>query len=291
MITLNSPGLYLLGNEKQVQVSIEEFLLVLFHSPSSSSSGLVLEHSEDHSSDFLAEIKELYQKYSNLPDVDSALIKVKIFGTKPQNTHLVLALRNWLNRNQIAIIASDFGKVLYGPAIIDCKSGKVGIEGPSDQKNRITLLSTGTMRNRFKKQEAQSKILILSENDNTRILAKQAIEEEISWEAHCPKDLSLSSLKNVMSEIIFSAIIVSDDFNMEPTVLEYLLDHNKKCPSLVFGYLGAQLPVWATSNMKHLPPLEPYLIPRFKKIIRHCLSEVLFSKTSELMNFPQRRKA
>lgn len=291
MIKLTSSGLYLLGPDKNVQVSLDEFLLVLFHSPSSSSSGLVLEQSKDHTTDFLKEIKELYQKYSNLPDVDPALIKVKVFGTKPQNGHLVSALRNWLNQNQIPIISSDFGKNLRGLALVDCKSGKLGIEGPGNREKKISILSTGTLRNRLKNHGSHAKILMLSHYSNTRILAKQAIEEEVLWEAHCPEDLSLNSLTEVLSSFKFSALIISNDFSQDSKIQELLLDYIQNEPNVVVGFIGAQLPHWAPQKTKLLPPLEPYLIPRFKKILGHCFSEILFSETSEMISFPQKRKA
>lgn len=291
MLKLSSPGLYLLGPDKNVQVSLDEFLLVLFHSPSSSSSGLVLEHSQDHTTDFLAEIKELYQKYSNLPDVDPALIKVKIFGTKPQNGHLVSALRNWLTRNQIPIVSSDFGKELRGFAQVDCKIGKLGIEGPGNPERKVSILSTGTLRNRFHNHESSVKILVLSHNSNTRILAKQAIEEEVLWEAHCPENLSLSSLTEILSEFKFSALIISNDFSQDTKIQDLLLDYIQNEPKVVLGCIGAQLPHWTPKKTKLLPPLEPYLIPRFKKILRHCFSEILFSETSEMISFPQKKKA
>jgi len=291
MLKLVSPGVYLFGAGKKVQVSTADFLVVLFHSPSSQSSGFVLEQSDEHRSDFLSELTELYHKYSELPDVDPALIKVKVMGAQAPFGPLMVSLRSWLSRHQIPVITNDFGRSLKGMALIDCSSGKIGIQFSPGRVNPATLLSSGTARNRNPRFIPSFNILILSKNPNNRILAKQAIEEEMSWQAHCPIDFSINALEGVFNTLKFSALILTDDFIGDEEVSRWALESSKRNPKLILGFVGSKLPVWGTPQMRLLPPLEPYLISRFKKILKKSFADLLFSETSDTFTFPKKRKA
>jgi len=291
MLKLVSPGIYLFGAGKKVQVSTADFLVVLFHSPSSQSSGLFLEQSAEHRSDFLSELNELYLRYSKLPDVDPALIKVKILGAQPQFSPLMVTLRSWLNRHQVPVITNDFGRALKGMALIDCSSGKMGIRFSSGRIDQATLLSSGTARNRNPQFTPSFNILVLSKNPNNRILAKQAIEEEMSWQAHCPIDFGIKALDEVFNKLKFSALIFTDDFISDEEISEWVLERVKRNPKLILGCMGSKLPVWATLQTRLLPPLEPYLISQFKKILKKSFADLLFSDTSDTLAFPKKRKA
>lgn len=291
MLRLLSPGIYLFCAGKKVEVSTSDFLVVLFHSPSSQSTGIVLEQPEEHSSDFISELTDLYQRYSKLPDVDPALIKVKILGAQPQFSPLLVTLLSWLNRHQVPVIANDFGRALKGLAIIDCSTGKMGIRFPSGNLGQVSLLSVGTARNRHSHFHSSLNILVLSKNPNYRILAKQAIEEEMSWQALCPKDLTTKFLEGLFKKSKVSALVITDDLINDPKVPPWVLEKAKKNPKLILGFLGSKLPSWATPQMRLLPPLEPYLIPRFKKILKQSFADLLFSETSHTIAFPKKRKA
>jgi len=291
MLKLNSPGLYLLGKGKTVQVATDDFLIILFHSPSSDSSALMLEKSDEHREDFLTKLQEMFTKYSQLADVDPALIKVKIFGAKPQYTSLMSILRKWLAKNEIPIVASDFGKNLRGLATIDCSAGKIGIQCSFERTEGASLLSTGTAKGRHHSSRTTATMIVLSHSSVTRILAKQSIEEEPSWQAHCPTDLSRVGLTQALNRKNFSALILADDIAKNETVRDLIIETQSENPDVVFAWIGSSLPDWATPNMKLLPPLEPFLIPRFKKMLKQSLADILFSKTSQTLSFPRKRKA
>lgn len=289
LIKLTSAGLYLLGNGKRVQVSTDHCLVIVFHSPSSSSSAIILEEASEHRSDFIEAVTDIFQKYSSLSDVDSALIKAKVFGTKPHFSPLMSSLNKWLAHHRVPIVASDFGKAFYGQAIIDCSTGKIGFQFNAQQKQ--SLLSSGTARDRRPSAESKVKILILSRNPVYQTLVRQAIEEDDCWKAHSLSVVSKKTIDQALKDFGFSAIILTDEFTTDPSIEQTVLALSKNYPDMIIGWIGRELPQWEIKNIKHLPPLEPYLIPRFKKILKQSLSQVFFSKTSQTFLFSPKARA
>ncbi|MFM8270125.1 MAG: hypothetical protein ACKN9V_08055, partial [Pseudomonadota bacterium] len=181
---LTQSGVYLLTRPKKVSVSLEDFLVITLHSPSSASTALILQTTVEHRTDFINQLETVYQKYASLTDVDSNLIQSKIFGARDKFSTLLTTLRSWLKKNHIPVIASDLGRSLPGKLVLDSSTGRVGVQYEKDNWDRLgSLLSTGTARDRSKTNNLAHQVLVLSKNSVTKTLAQQSIEEEPHWSA------------------------------------------------------------------------------------------------------------
>jgi hypothetical protein len=67
---------------------------------------------------------------------------------------------------------------------------------------------------------------------------------------------------------------------------------NEKNPSIQFRWVGAELPKLDENiELKLVPPLDPILLPEFKKKLRQAIFDSELSTTSETLTFPTKRKA
>lgn len=288
--SIKNPGIYLFSREKTIQASIRDSLLVTFHSPSSTSTGIVIQGNLEHRRDFLDKLETLFEKYKNLPDVDGALIRCKVFGRAEKNGPLLLTLKNWLQRHHLPVVASDLSRALPGEVAIDCANGKVGVQYLHRTENLAAyFLSTGTARDRSPQQKPAFNILVLTEIASSRILIKQTIEELNDCSASCP----LLTKNGISSELMaseWSAIVITDELKNNLPVLRQVANLQEKNPELPVRWVGAFLPkLDSITNLKLVPPLEPVLIPHFKKMLQQALADSDFSKTSETFKFSGRK--
>jgi len=277
-------GTYLFSKRKDVALSLKDHLLITLHSPSSSSTAVILQEMTEHRSDFIKKLDWLLEKYSALNDVDASLIQTKIFGSMNQFASLFPTLKAWLQRTKIPVAASQLGTSLPSEVVLDASKGKVGLRFPFERPNEMLgLLSTGTARNRVSSPKTSVFVTILSLSSVTRTLAKQCIEEEPSWEALCPTPKDADSLRAALKEQSSSVIILGDDLQTKPKLVNVIAQHIEKNPKVNVGWVGSHLPKEITQafpKAKLLPPLEPFLLPHFKKMIKRALQE----SNSALMN-------
>lgn len=290
--TLKDSGLFLFSKDKEVLISIENSILVTFRSPSSSSIGVILHDRIEPRSELIRKLNTLFEKYSSLPDVDPNLIRAKIFGTAEKHTNSLTALKSWLNRHKVPVVATALGRSLPNEVLLICSSGKVGMqyqkEVLSDGNN---FLSTGTARQRDLSNRTQSRILVLSELAVQRALVKQCVEEEPHWEAHCEGDLNLKKLSSLFEKSNWFAVLISNEIREKAELFNWLLAKAETYPKLQFRWIGNELPQEARTlkNWKLLPPLDPVLLPHFKRLLRQALADYQFSETSETLPFPKKK--
>lgn len=289
-ININQSGLYLFSNEREITISLEDFLLVTFHSPSSSSTSVLLQAVTDHRSDLIGKLDNLLDKYSSLPDVDGNLIQAKIFGLATRFAGLLPSLKQWLLKAEIPVVASQLGPHLPMEVLLTPQNGKVGVRfsARGTPTMNFDLLTSGTARNRLLSQETTTRVTTLSLSAVTRALVKQCIEEEPAWEAHCPEITDEKSLQHYLNQHSSPIIIFSDEFKSKPKLLEVVAKHHQKNPKISFGWIGAHIPaeiIQLFPNARLLPPLEPFLIPHFKKMIRRALKDSQFTSSHSAIPF------
>jgi hypothetical protein len=290
---LAQSGVYLISRDKKVSVSLEDFLVITLHSPSSTSTALILQSAGEHRSDFLNQLDKVYEKYASLSDVDSNLIQGKVFGAGNRFSLLLTTLRSWLKRNHIPVVASDLGRALPGELVLDGSSGRIGIQyRKNDWDQGGSLLSTGTARNRSYQSPSSHQVLVLSKSSVVRTLAQQSIEEEAQWSASCPESLDDTTL-STLAKTKWSAIILSDELKTENKIMNALVKYSEANPTVPMAWIGGELPSWKNeiSRLRLLPPLEPFLIPHFKRILKQSMLDSSMSETSETLNFPKRKKS
>ena len=286
---INQAGLYLFSNDREIIISLNDFLMVTFHSPSSSSTSVLLQGVTDHRSDFIGKLESLFEKYSSLPDVDGNLIQAKVFGFGNHFAGLLPSLKQWLMKAEIPVIASQLGSHLPEEVLLTPQNGKVGIRfNPSKTSGDFNLLSTGTARNRSATPEDPTQVTVLSLSAVTRALAKQCIEEEPSWEADCPELSHEKNLQQFLADCKSSLIILSDEVKTKPKLLDVVARHFERNPQIRLGWIGAHIPqeiLTLFPEVKLLPPLEPFLIPHFKKMIKKALRDSLASFSNSPIPF------
>ncbi len=290
---LAQSGVYLISRDKKVSVSLEDFLVITLHSPSSTSTALILQSAGEHRADFLNQLDKVYEKYASLSDVDSNLIQGKVFGAGNRFSLLLTTLRSWLKRNHIPVVASDLGRALPGELVLDGSSGRIGIQyRKNDWDQGGSLLSTGTARNRSYQSPSSHQVLVLSKSSVVRTLAQQSIEEEAQWSASCPESLDDTTL-STLAKTKWSAIILSDELKTENKIMNTLVKYSEANPNVPMAWIGAELPSWKNeiSRLRLLPPLEPFLIPHFKRILKQSMLDSSMSETSETLNFSKRKKS
>jgi len=290
---LSQSGAYLLSRDKKVSVSLEDFLVITLHSPSSSSTALILQGPGEHRTDFLSHLDKIYEKYTSLSDVDANLIQSKVFGAGNRFSVLLTTLKSWLNRNHIPVVASDLGRALPGDLVLEGASGRIGIQyRKSDWSQLGSLLSTGTARNRSQAKTPLHQVLVLSKSPVVRTLAQQSIEEESEWSASCPDSLDEANLSAFLAKTTWAAVIISDELKTETKIMNQVLKYSGAHPTVSFGWIGAELPDWKKnfSKLSLLPPLEPFLIPHFKKILKQSILDSSLSETSETLAFSKRKR-
>lgn len=293
-IQINEPGLYLFGSPKKISVSLKGLLVFTLHSPSSSFTGLVVQSPEEHRGDLLYKLDTLWKKYSTLSDVDANSIQGKIFGEGDKFTSLLLTLKGWLARHKIPVLASNVGKLLPDNLVVDCGSGKVGIQYlKSDLSPSSYLISSGTARLRNDSYPIKAEVIILSSNRVTRTLAKQCVEEQPQWSATAPELFNDAFLKKLKEENRWSVALVFDDLESNPHLSQWIQNLAAFSPSVQFRWIGAQIPYELKSigDFKQLPPLEPVLIPEFKKSLARAVFDSELSSTSETWNFSKKKRA
>lgn len=291
---LSQSGIYLISGNKNVSTSVEDFLVITLHSPSSSTTALILKSTVEHQIDFINQMDTIYQKYSSLEDVDPNLIQSKVFGAADKFTSLLATLKGWLNRNHIPVVASDFGRALPGELIVEGASGRIRLQYHSGSWSKLSsILSTGTARNRSNSAPTSHHVLVLSNNPLVRTLARQSIEEEPNWSASCPENLDDSSISKTLKTGHWSAVIVSDELKNQNKLMDRLLEFGEAHPKLPMAWIGAKLPGSKKEGgrFRLLPPLEPFLIPHFKKILKESIQNSNLSETSETLTFLKRKQA
>jgi hypothetical protein len=290
---ISQSGVYLLSRDKKVSVSLEDFLVITLHSPSSTSTALILQSPGEHRTDFLNQLDKIYEKYASLSDVDSNLIQSKVFGAGNRFTMLLTTLKSWLKRNHIPVVASDLGRALPGELVLEGSSGRIGIQyRKTDWSQWGSLLSTGTARNRASSSPSSHEVLVLSKNSVVRTLAQQSIEEEPQWSAFCPDSLD-DAIHSTLARTRWSAIILSDELKTENKLMNSLVKYSESNPNVPMAWIGGELPSWKSqiSRLRLLPPLEPFLIPHFKRMLKQSMLDSSVSETSETLNFSRRKKS
>ena len=294
LIQINESGIYLFTSPKKLSVSLKKVLIFTMHSPSSSSTGLVVQSPDEHRGDLLYKLDTLWTKYSKLDDVNTELIEGKIFGEGDKFSSLLLSLKGWLQRHEIPVPASNLGKLLPDHLFLDCASGKVGIQYlKNDGEQASHLISSGTARLRNTANPIRAEVLILSTNRVLRTLAKQCVEEQPHWLATAPENFNESFVKNLKEENRWSVVLVFDDLIARPDLVNWLDGISNHNPNVQFRWVGAQIPhpLKQFKNCKLLPPLEPVLLPEFKKNLNHAVFDSELSSTSETWSFPRRKRA
>ncbi|NBX75468.1 MAG: hypothetical protein EBQ92_02860 [Proteobacteria bacterium] len=290
---LSQSGVYLLSRDKKVSVSLEDFLVITLHSPSSTSTALILQSTAEHRADFLNQLDKIYEKYSSLSDVDSNLIQSKVFGAGNRFSILLTTLKSWLKRNHIPVVASDLGRALPGELVLEGASGRIGIQyRKNDLEQWGSLLSTGTARDRSSSSASLHQVLVLSKNPVVRTLAQQSIEEESQWSASCPESLGDSTFSN-LTKTKWAAVVISDELKTENKMMNSLVKYSEANPNVPIAWIGGELPSWKNeiSRLRLLPPMEPFLIPHFKRILKQSILDSSLSETSETFTFSKRKKA
>lgn len=291
--SIHQSGSFIFSKSKPVSISVDNFLLVTFHSSSSSSTGVIVQALFEHRTDFLDKLDTLFEKYSSLPDVDPNRVRTKVFGATSKFNPILTALKGWLDRHQIPVVATDLGRVISSEVVLEPQTGRVGVQyqTPSDLGQSV-FLSEGTARDRKTKQDVQVEILLLSLNASTRTLAKQAIEEQAGWQATCPVEIKFAQIKSLLSKKKWLGLIISDELQTHRDLELFLKDVSKSHQNLPIHWIGAEIPksLRVIPNLKLLPPLEPFLIPQFKKSLQKALMDFKFSSTSETLAFSKKSK-
>ncbi|NBT59942.1 hypothetical protein EBT16_14290, partial [bacterium] len=289
---LTQSGIYLISRNKNISASLNDFLVITLHSPSSSTTALILKNSAEHQADFLNQLDTIYKKYSSLEDVDPNLIQCKVFGTGNKFTPFLATLKLWLNKNGIPVIATDLGRPFPGELVLEGASGRVRIKYQvGTEETPSSILSTGTARNRAQSQATTEPVLVLSRSQVIRTLSRQAIEEDPQWEASCPDKLDSTSLSLFLKKNHWSAVIVSNELKSDSKLMDQILDFATNHPKVCMAWIGAELPDLKKESKRFrlLPPLEPVLIPHFKKILKQSIQASTLSETSETLSFPKRK--
>jgi hypothetical protein len=243
--------------------------------------------------DFLNQLDKIYEKYASLSDVDCNLIQSKVFGAGNRFTLLLTTLKSWLKRNNIPVIASDLGRALPGELVLEGASGRIGIQYRKNDWNQWgSLLSTGTARNRGSSSPPSHAVLVLSKSSVVRTLAQQSIEEEPQLSASCPDSLDDTTLP-ILAKTKWSAIILSDELKTENKIMGSVVKYSEANPNVPIAWIGGELPAWKNqiSRLRLLPPLEPFLIPHFKRQLKRSILDSSVSETSETLNFTQRKQS
>jgi|688.fasta_scaffold64798_4 hypothetical protein len=290
---ITEPGIYLFANPKKVSISLKEKLVFTLHSLSSSSTGILVQSPDEHRGDFLTKLDTLWNKYSSLSDFDSGSIQCKIFGRGEKYTSLLISLKSWLERHQVPVVASNVGKFIPEQVMVDCSSGKVGIQylSPSSQ-DRSLLITEGTARLRNPGSAIHAEVLVLSTVRVSRTLAKQCIEEEPNWQAACPSSFESDFKQYIKEGNRWSVALIFDEMRNHKDLASWMKQLNEKNPSIQFRWVGAELPKLDENiELKLVPPLDPILLPEFKKKLRQAIFDSELSTTSETLTFPTKRKA
>lgn len=292
MTVITEPGIYLFGNPKKVSISLKENLVFTLHSLSSSSTGILVQSPDEHRGDFLNKLDTLWNKYSSLSDVDTGSVQCKIFGRGDKYTSLLISLKSWLERHQIPVIASNVGKLVPQEVVVDCASGKVGIQYLGSQSLEMSLfLTEGTARLRNPVSAIHAEVLVLSTVRVSRTLAKQCIEEEPNWQASCPASFESDFRQILQEDNRWSVVLIFDEMKTHKDLLSWMNQLYQKNPSIQFRWVGGELPKLNENfAVKLVPPLDPILLPEFKKKLRQAIFESELSNTSETLAFPEKRK-
>lgn len=291
--SINQSGSFIFSKSKPICISLDNFLLVTFHSPSSSSTGVIVQALFEHRTDFLNKLDTLFEKYSSLPDVDPNRIRSKVFGATGKFNPILTTLKSWLDRHQIPVVATDLGRVISSEVILEPQTGRVGVQYQTlSDLGQSVFLAEGTARDRKTEQDIQVEILLLSQNASTRTLAKQAIEEQVGWQATCPTEIKFAQFKNLLSKKKWLGLIISDELQTHRELTPFLKDIAKTHLNLPIHWIGADIPksLRDIPNLKLLPPLEPFLTPQFKKSLQKALMDFRFSSTSETLSFSKKSK-
>lgn len=289
---LKDSGVFLFSKEKEILISIQDSLLVTFRSPSSRSVGVILHHSSEPRSELTRKLDALFKKYFSLSDVDSNLIQAKIFGRGEKHSSSLVALKSWLNRHKVPVVASALGRTLPNEVTLICSTGKVGIQYQRDVfQEKIPFLSSGTARQRNPSLSTIGKVLVLSPLPAHQSIIKQCIEEQPLWEAVCQQDFHPKKLSSLFRQASWFAVVISSELQEKPETLDILRAASQEHPKLQFRWIGNEMPKEAASlkNWKLLPPVDPLLLPQFKKLLKQALLDYQFAETSETLLFPRKK--
>jgi hypothetical protein len=188
------------------------------------------------------------------------------------------------------VSATALGKNLPNEVLLNCASGKVGIQYQSPLESKEELfLSTGTARSRTSTNPAQARILVLSSLSSIKALAKQCIEEEPQWEAFC--ESNLKSVHQLFENTKWFAVLVSNELKEDPKWMPLIKEISQANPKIQFRWVGNDCPkeLLNEKNWKTLPPLDPILLPHFKKLLRKAFSDYQYSETSDTLHFPKNK--
>jgi hypothetical protein len=291
-VRLESPGIYLFSAPVQAQISIYRETVVILWVAAKKSAGIAILSPESKVEDLRQTLDGLHHKVTQDLGLKDPKIEVKIFGGSMGGKLALQTALHWVEVTTLPLLSRDTGGDHPRNLTVDCATGGVGITY-ADRTPAELFLTLGTARLRNPLDNVQTEVLVLSKNSVKRTLAKQAIEEQPQWSASTPKNPKEILGKTGKIDFPWSIVLLFDDLEEDAACLKWITKMSAQYPSVQFRWVGGSLPSFAKKVpfLKHLPPVEPVLMPEFKRKIQRALFEHLSSDTSDIIKFPKRRRA
>lgn len=288
---LDKTGAFLFKAPTQVSMLLNRELAIVFCLPKKEVCGIALFDPEQNIKELNQSLETLYQKMIDTYAADPSQLQIKIFGLRNGLRSVIEATLDWLEGNHLKVVAQDLGANATRKVLVNCQTGMVGVNYAEGTTQPMHWIAEGSARNRNPMDSINAEVLILTENAVKRTLAKQAIEEERHWTAATPKNPTDIISKKTVSDFPWSVVLIFDDMDDYNPIEAWISRLHLTFPAVQIRWVGATIPAQlkrAFPELKQLPPLEPALLPEFKKKLKSAVFDHATSETSTLI--PIKRK-
>lgn len=289
MIQLETPGIYLFGPTTKVQCVLEQQTAVVLYIAPKQSCGIALLSLDSKVSETKQLLANLVEKIKKDLRIDDPRIEAKVFGGARGGRMTLQTAVHWLKANGLNIKVQETGGGQTRKMVVECSTGRVGISY-AEPTLEAPFLTLGTARLRNPGGMIHTEILVLTGSPVKRALSKQAVEENDHWLAFAPKNPTEFLKGKQPFEFRWSVALLFDDLD-ESLCEKWIETVHAKFPAVQFRWVGAKPPTFARlgSILRHLPPLEPLLIPEFKDKLSRAVVQHATSETNDLIPFPAKR--
>lgn len=291
-IHLDKTGAFLFKAPAQVSLMLNRELCIVLSLPKKHACGIALFDPEENIKELYQSLETLYQKLVDTYAADSSQIEVKIFGLRNGLRSAIEGALHWLAGNGLRIVAKDIGANATRKILVNCDSGMVGVNYAEGTSQPLQWIAEGSARNRNPMDTVHAEVLVLSESPVKRTLAKQSVEEERHWSAATPKKPLDILSKETVSDFPYPVVLLFDDLEDYNLIEAFISRVQLAYPAVQFRWVGTAVPTplkRAFPQLKLLPPLEPDLLPEFKKKLRGAVFDHATTETNTLIPFERKR--
>ena len=273
-LTIIKSGAFVFRKPTRATAKLDRELLVVFSAPAKQLCSIVLTDGQTTPKTLGDMLENAFQKLlEHLESKDS--IETKVFGASHGDASLLETALAWLNQHGLKPVAKDVGKYISRKAIIDCATGRVGIEyGIGRRLGLPEFVTPGSARKRISPDSEVINTLVLCKNRVHAHLAVQAIEEHRNYRAQVPLhpgDFAVG--KPDLSP--YQQILLFDDWATHDEIHDFINQAQEQHPKLKFLWAGEVQPLFLSeiSRLLILPRLVPEFLIEFKAALKQTVRD------------------